>query len=333
MRKLVCLVLILVVVFSTISVSAGRVVYPDGKINETVVFHNGSGWYVRNGKWIQNPSYVCEFGEDGKVYVPLQYLESALGYKDAYCQPDGKTVVAIADNLNITQLIGVKKVTVNDKVFDDAAPYVAKSGAVMVALDTYSYPLGFTLSVDYPESYKDGKATIKRSVKVNHSRVEVNKAMQMVTVYGKGPGGKEYPVWYGVCSTGMPGQETVEGRFFLRPLSMGSYYGKWYLFVNSGIWIVNCTQISGDYCFHSILFTRLFNPASLNYQSYYDLGKKATNGCVRMTAGDSAYIYDNCGGLPCDIGPGYYSDELAKIKKELMDELPDTAEEYIKAIS
>ena len=69
MKKVVCLVLVLVFALSAFGVNAGYEVYPDGKITSTVTFHNGSSWYVRNDKWISDPDLTCEFKENGDVYV------------------------------------------------------------------------------------------------------------------------------------------------------------------------------------------------------------------------------------------------------------------------
>lgn len=332
MKKFMGLILAMLILLSASAVSAGKYVYPGGKIETTVTFHNGSGWFVKNGSWIFGDCNTF-YGENGKFYIPMNYLKTYLGFSEAYRTEDGAAVYAKFGNTSVWQVIGSPSVSVNGVWYDDAPAYVDDYGTVMVPLDVYSYPAGYSYSAETPEDYPEGKVTVSKTAPMNYSRVEVNKKMQLVTVFGKDMNGIETPVWYAVCSTGAPGEETVEGRFYLKPLTMGESYKKWYLFTNSGIWIVNCTQIMGDYCFHSILFRNLFNPKSLVPSSYYDIGKKATNGCVRLTVGDAAFVYDNCGGLPCDIGPGYYSDELAAIKEELKASLPETAEEYIKGIS
>lgn len=332
MKKLIGLLLAIVLVFGGITVSAGKYVYPDNRIRTTVTFHHGSGWLVNNDKWIFGDCN-CRYDENGKFYIPMNYLKTYLGFSEAYRTSDGNGVYAKCGDVSIWQVIGSPSVSVNGVWYDDAPCYVDDYGTVMVPLDVYSYPAGFTYTAEAPEDYPEGKVTVSKSVPMNYTRVAVNKKMQLVTVYGKDFDGNERPVWHAVCSTGSPGEETVEGRFYLKPLTMGPSFKKWFLFRNSGIWIVNCTQIMGDYCFHSILFRNLFNPGSLVHSSYYSLGQKATNGCVRLTVGDAAFVYDNCGGLPCDIGPGYYSEELEGIKKELLESLPKTADEYIKAIS
>lgn len=332
MKKIVALVIAVVMLLSSQSVFAGKYVYPSGKIESTVTFHNASRWFVRNGNWIFGDCN-CLYNENGKFYVPLNYLKTYLGFSEAYLTQDKSAVFAKCGNVSVWQVIGSPSVEVNGVWYNDAPAYIDAYGTVMVPLDVYTYPAGFSYTAENPESYPEGTVTVSKSSPMNYTRVEVNKKMQLVTVFGKDMNGKETPVWHAVCSTGNVGEETVEGRFYLKPLTMGDYYKKWYLFTNSGIWIANCTQIMGDYCFHSILFRNLFNPNSLIHSSYYSLGQKATNGCVRLTVGDAAFVYDNCGGLPCDIGPGYYSDKLAAIKDELMAALPKTAEEYIKGIS
>ena len=332
MKKIMGLILAAVMLLYATAVFAGKYVYPDNRIETSVTFHNGSRWFVKNGNWIFGDCN-CRYDENGKFYVPMNYLKTHLGFSEAYRTKDGTAVYAKFGNVSIWQVIGSPSVAVNGVWYNDAPAYVDDYGTVMISLDVYSYPAGFSYTAEAPEDYPEGKVTVKKSMPMNYSRVEVNKKMQLVTVYGKDMNGQETPVWYAVCSTGRPGQETIEGRYYLRPLTMGPSYHKWFYFPNSRIWIVNCVQIRGDFCFHSILFNNLFNPNSLVRASYYDLGTKATDGCVRLTVGDAAFVYDKCGGLPCDIGPGYQSDKLAEIKAELLAALPETAEEYIKGIS
>ena len=332
MKKIIGLIFAVIMIMSVSVVTAGKFVYPEGQIETRVTFHNGSGWLVKNENWIFGDCN-CRYDENGKFYIPMNYLKTYLGFSEAYRTKDGTAVYAKFGNVSIWQIIGSPSVSVNGVWYDDAPAYVDDYGTVMIPLDVYSYPAGFLYTAETPEDYPEGKVSVSKSVSMNYSRVEVNKKMQLVTVYGKDITGQEVPVWYAVCSTGRLGQETIEGRYYLRPLTMGPSYHKWFFFPDSKIWIVNCVQINGGFCFHSVLFNNLFNPNSLVCASYYDLGKKATDGCVRLTVGDAAFVYDNCGGLPCDISSGYQNDKLAELKEKLLAELPETAEEYIKGIS
>ena len=62
-----------------------------------------------------------------------------------------------------------------------------------------------------------------------------------------------------------------------------------------------CTQISGDYLFHSVPY-RTEDPTTLYVDSMYNfLGTTQSLGCVRLQAGEAKWIYDNC-----DLGTEIY---------------------------
>lgn len=55
-----------------------------------------------------------------------------------------------------------------------------------------------------------------------------------------------------------------------------------------------CTQISGDYLFHSVPY-RIEDPTTLYVDSMYNyLGTTQSLGCIRLQAGEAKWIYDNC---------------------------------------
>lgn len=55
-----------------------------------------------------------------------------------------------------------------------------------------------------------------------------------------------------------------------------------------------CTQISGDYLFHSVPY-RIADPTTLYTDLMYNyLGTTQSLGCIRLQAGDAKWIYDNC---------------------------------------
>ncbi len=55
-----------------------------------------------------------------------------------------------------------------------------------------------------------------------------------------------------------------------------------------------CTQISGDYLFHSVPY-RIQDPTTLYTDLMYNyLGTTQSLGCIRLQAGDAKWIYDNC---------------------------------------
>ena len=55
-----------------------------------------------------------------------------------------------------------------------------------------------------------------------------------------------------------------------------------------------CTQITGDYLFHSVPY-RIADPTTLYTDLMYNyLGTTQSLGCIRLQAGDAKWIYDNC---------------------------------------
>ena len=143
-------------------------------------------------------------------------------------------------------------------------------------------------------------------------KITVNRSTNVVTVYEKGADGEYYPSRAFVCSTGKPGSETPAGEFALT-----GYKSKWIRMVD-GSYGQYCTQIKGNYLFHSACYTAA-DASTLITEEYNDLGKSVSLGCVRLQAADAKWIYDNC-----DWG----------VTVSVVDEETDpiTPEKYIEAI-
>ena len=74
-----------------------------------------------------------------------------------------------------------------------------------------------------------------------------------------------------------------------------------------------CTQISGDYLFHSVPY-RIADPTTLYTDIMYNyLGTTQSLGCIRLQAGDAKWVYDNCSlGTEIYITPYESSGPIAK---------------------
>ena len=115
--------------------------------------------------------------------------------------------------------------------------------------------------------------------------IKVNKKSSCVTVYTQdGKNGYKIPVVSFVCSAG---KNTPIGTFntlkkYRWQELVGPCWGQW------------CTLIVSDILFHSVFYDSERNNKSLNVKAYNDLGTMASKGCIRLTAGDAKWIYDNC---------------------------------------
>lgn len=116
--------------------------------------------------------------------------------------------------------------------------------------------------------------------------VYVNRALNCVTVKLENEDGSLTPVKAMVCSCGREESETPEGTF------RTSDYYEWRRMVDDtfGRYAV---RFNGKILFHSVPYIEE-SPDTLKWEEYNRLGENASLGCVRLTAEDAKWIYDNC---------------------------------------
>ncbi len=146
--------------------------------------------------------------------------------------------------------------------------------------------------------------------------IRVNYGAQVVNIYTKDEEGNyAIPVKAMICSTGThtpkSGTYTIPQRWRWGVLQ-DNVYGQF------------VTQITGNILFHSVPYTRNYDPSSLEYWEYDKLGTPASAGCVRLCVEDAKWIFDNCkNGTKVE----FYSDEnpgpLGKPLSKLISSYPE----------
>lgn len=327
MKKICSLLLVLLLIFSASSSSAATKIYESGW---SVVLYADSIWYVLDDMWLE-ASYKTEKDDLNNIYISIKDFADIFKCNISY-NPDDSSIYLAHNGREIWQGLDVPVMFVDQLPYPNPAAYISEENeAVMVPAEPYASVLGYVGTFSTSPEYAPGQLSLTHPAqKYTISRVEVNKAMQMVTVYGTNEVGFTKPMKYFLCSTGNPTSLTPNGTFYARPLTYAAPGNPWYYFQLHDCWILYCTQLSGDICFHSLTFNKL-GVQSLSQSAYADLGHPASHGCVRLMVEDARYIWENCGGLPVDISDGYYDESLQNIKEHLL-RARSTYSEYVNSL-
>ena len=91
-----------------------------------------------------------------------------------------------------------------------------------------------------------------------------------------------------ICSTGLE-DSTPRGIFSdtTEPLD------RWHYFIEYECWAQYAWRIKGTIYFHSVIFSEK-DESTLRMSSVYNLGHKASHGCIRLKVEDAKWIYENC---------------------------------------
>ncbi|MGI6174188.1 MAG: L,D-transpeptidase [Christensenellales bacterium] len=117
--------------------------------------------------------------------------------------------------------------------------------------------------------------------------IVVDRGMQVVTVYTVGETGKyDIVVRQMICSTDKYNKKPTNGVY-----KLDGQHKRW-LKTLVDTYAQYATRISGTILFHSLPYKKK-SASSLNAKEYLRLGKKASEGCVRLTCEDAKWIYEN----------------------------------------
>lgn len=118
--------------------------------------------------------------------------------------------------------------------------------------------------------------------------LKIDLARQRVYCYGWEKGGYGKLVKKMPCSTGLDETPTPTGTF-----QTSGPVSRWCYFPKFGYWAQYGTRIRGNILFHSALYTQP-NEESASRVSARNLGRQASNGCVRLSVENARWIYENC---------------------------------------
>ena len=118
-------------------------------------------------------------------------------------------------------------------------------------------------------------------------RVEVSIAEQRVYAYQLNDAGEYDLVDTYICSTGL-GNSTPRGIFL-----DGFPVDRWHYFGKYNCWAQYAYVIEGNIMFHSVIYSSA-SEGSIRMGSVYDLGSKASHGCIRLRVDDAKWIFEHC---------------------------------------
>ena len=191
----------------------------------------------------------------------------------------------------ITMLItmGITKIVKNKK---------AKTNEISLNETEVSEPIAVIMSEEEElKEIEENAEEVESTDKPQHVEsnspyyVRVNTSANCVTIYARGDDG-EYsrPIKAMICSTGP--YTPPCGKYPKNLYKITGARWEWQP-LQQGVCGHYTTQIVGNILFHSVPYTEMYNPASLEWWEFDKLGTSASAGCVRLQARDAQWIYSN----------------------------------------
>ncbi len=150
--------------------------------------------------------------------------------------------------------------------------------------------------------------------------IEVDKTNQVITVFTTSSSGRyDKPVRVMLCSTAQNPNKFPSGYWKLKE-NRDSARNVWRAMKSHGspLYAQYCTQITGDFLFHSVPYTDKKKDA-LDQKRYAKLGTADSGGCIRLTVENAKWINENCkAGTTVHITENKKNPSLTKALKDLM---------------
>lgn len=275
---------------------------------------------------IKGDEYTAEFDTSPVDLNKAGYYTAILSVKDLSGNETRMniTVRVVAPDLTPPVISGARDTTIRiGDAFSAEADVTVKddqddSPTLTIDASALNVSKAGTYTVIYTATDKAGNtATVRRKITVKNSKmiyrtdggatwdasgidgqpylVAVNRLKNTLTVYQKDASGNyTVPVKAILCSVGRSGHETPTGQWN----TLERY--RWCYMVD-GSYAQYAIRIKGGIMFHSVpYFTQ--NAGNLEYEEYNKLGQPASLGCIRMSAEDIKWLYDNCpAGFPAVV--------------------------------